>query len=129
MPLSTIKTSLYTQLEGVSLPSGVVIFYPNTDTSLPTSDFIRPDVLPGATDPLDLSHTNQENGILQVSVFVQKGKGEIRTADIVDAILDGFPRGLSLTGVRIDRPGYAGPSFFDGSWQVTPVTVPYQNIE
>lgn len=128
MSLSNIKIALFAQLASLTLPTGVSIYYPNINTTLPSNNFVRPEVIPGATAPLDLVNSNQESGLFQVSIYVKKGLGELVASGIAQTILDGFPRNLALIGVRIDRPGSIGPSFFDGNWQVTPVTIPYQNI-
>jgi hypothetical protein len=128
MSLSIIKIALFARLESLVFPAGVTVFYPNIGADLPAGNFIRPDVLPASTAPLDLVGSNQESGLLQVSIYVKKGLGELTSSGIAQTILDGFPRNLALNGVRIDRPGSIGPSFFDGNWQVTPVTIPYQNI-
>lgn len=126
MPLNAIKTALFTHLESLSL--GVTIHYPNVASDLPDGEFVIPTVLPATTRSLGLVATNQELGLLQVSVFVKKGVGEIRSAEIAEAILAGFPRNLDLFEVRIDEAGSVGASFYDGSWQITPVTIPYQHI-
>lgn len=126
MSLSSIKTALLTHLESLGL--GIDIHYPNVASDLPDGEFITPTVLPATTRSLGLVATNQEVGLLQVSVFVKKGVGEIRSAEIAELILAGFPRNLDLSEVRIDEAGSVGSSFFDGSWQVTPVTIPYQHI-
>lgn len=128
MSLNTIKLALFSRLESLVLPAGVSVFYPNIGTIIPTYNFIRPDVLPASTAPVDLVSSDRETGLFQVSIYVKKGLGEIVSADIAQVILTGFPRNLALTGVRIDRPGSVGPSFYDGNWQVTPVTIPYSNI-
>lgn len=128
MSLSTIKALLFARLESLVLPAGVTVFYPNIGTTMPLYNFVSPAVLPATTAPIDLVNSDRETGLLQVSVYVKKGLGEIVSADIAQVILTGFPRNLALSGVRIDRPGSIGPSFYDGNWQVTPVTIPYQNI-
>lgn len=128
MSLSAIKIALFARLESLVFPAGVAVFYPNIATTLPSNNFVRPDVLPSTVIPLDLVGSNQESGLFQVSVYVKKGLGEIVSSDIAQVVLNGFPRNLALSGVRIDRPGSIGLSYYDGNWQVTPVTIPYQNI-
>ena len=128
MALSDIKRALYTQLASiVGLP---VIHYPNIDGSDSVSDetFIVPSVLPATTTPVDLVSTDNEIGIFQVLIYVKKGVGELAAADIGQLILDGFPRNLNLSDVRINRIGTINTDYFDGSRQVTPVSITYQNI-
>lgn len=129
MSFNQIKVSLLRHLKTLSgFSPEITIYYPNISEDLPTDNHIRPDVLPGTTNPIGLRTTDQETGILQVSIFIKKGQGEIKAADNAKVVLDGFPRNLQLEGVRIDRPGSIGPSFFDGNWQVTPVSIFYQHI-
>ena len=128
MALSDIKRALYTQLASiVGLP---VIHYPNIDGSDSVSDetFIVPSVLPATTTPVDLVATDNEIGIFQVLIYVKKGVGELAASDIGQLILDGFPRNLNLSDVRINRIGTINTDYFDGSRQVTPVSITYQNI-
>ena len=126
MALEQIKTSIFTKLESLAGLPG--IYYPNTGGDLPTTDYIRPDVLPAETDPIGIAHTDRETGIFQVSIFTQKGKGELAAARVAQLLLDGFPRNLALTGVRFDRSGSVGASLYEGKWQITPVSFTYINI-
>lgn len=132
MALSTIKRSILTQLKSLAgLPD---IYYPNVDdygdgrTNPPKEDYLRPDFMPNTTRPIGLKETDQEIGIFQVSIFIKKGKGELLSSDYGQIIIDGFPRNLQLDGVRFDNPASVGASFFDGAWQITPVSIFYQNI-
>lgn len=128
MSLNTIIPSLYDHLTALVLPHGAVIRGKNTEGDLPTTPFVVPSVMPATTTPIGLRTTDKERGLMQASVFTKKNTGEIKAADIAQAIVDGFPRNLQLTGVRIDEAGSIAPSFFDDSWMITPVTIPYQNI-
>jgi hypothetical protein len=124
--IEQIKTSIFTQLETIGgLPA---IHYPNIGDALPVTDYIRPDVLPAATDAVGIKTTDRESGIFQVSIFTAKGSGELVAARVAQLLLDGFPRNLSLTGVRFDKTGSVEPSLFEGKWQITPVSFIYINI-
>ena len=128
MALSDIKTVLYEQLASIAgLP---IIHYPNIDgiDSVNDETFIVPSVLPANTTPVDLVSTDNEIGIFQVLIYVKKGVGELAASDIGQLILDGFPRNLNLGDVRINRIGTINTGYFDGSRQVTPVSIVYQNI-
>lgn len=127
MALSTIKTSVFDRLiaTGGLLP----LFFDNVEADAPDENHLRPFVLPGTAATLGLNDLSQESGLIQVSVYVKKGQGDIVSSDTAALILDAFPRNLSLTGLRIDVVGSIAPSFFDGAWQITPVTIPYQNLE
>jgi hypothetical protein len=124
--IEQIKTSIFTKLESLAgLPD---IFYPNVGKPLPSTDYIRPDVLPAATDAVGLASTDQENGIFQVSIFIVKGSGELVAPRVAQLLLDGFPRNLALTGVRFNKTGSVEPPVYEGKWQITPVSFTYINI-
>lgn len=126
MALEQIKTSIFDHLETLSgLPD---IHYPNVAGTIPTGEYIRPDVLPADTDPVGIITTDRETGIFQVSIFIPKGQGELDAARVAQKLLDGFPRNLALTGVRFDKSGSIGPSLFEEKWQMTPVSFTYINI-
>jgi hypothetical protein len=126
MALNDIKISLLDRLKSlVGLP---VIYYPNVGASTPTDEHIVPHVLPSDTMPVGLRTTDKESGIFQVSIFVEKGSGEILALDYAKTILEGFPRNLQLDNVCIDRSGSIGPSFYDANWQITPVSIRYRNF-
>lgn len=126
MALVDIKVDLLDHLKTiVGLP---VINYPNIKSDIPTTDHIVPYVLPSTIIPVGIKSTDKESGIFQVSIFTEKGSGEIKALDYAKILLDGFPRNLRLSNVCIDRSGSIGPSFYDGGWQVTPVSIPYLSI-
>lgn len=126
MAIEQIKTSIFTKLESLAgLPD---IHYPNVGADIPAGDYIRPDILPATTDPIGIASTDQENGIFQVSIFTVKGSGELVAARVAQLLLDGFPRNLSLTGVRFNKTGSVEPSLYEGKWQITPLTFVYINI-
>lgn len=126
MAIEQIMTSIFTHLETLAgLPS---IHYPDGDGALPSTDYIRPDILPADTDPVGIVTTDRETGIFQVSIFTQKGSGELASARVAQLLLDGFPRNLSLTGVRFDKTGSVEPPLFEGKWKITPVSFTYINI-
>ncbi len=126
MAIEQIKTSIYDHLETIGgLPE---IFYPNVGEPIPATDYIRPDVLPATTDPVGIKTTDRESGIFQVSIFTVKGSGELVAARVAQLLLDGFPRNLSLTGVRFNVTGSVEPPEYEGKWQITPVSFSYINI-
>lgn len=126
MALSSIQIALFTHLEAVvGLPK---IFYPNGQDVAPTTDYISPYVLPANTDTIGIRTTDQEIGVFQVSIYIEKGKGQVEASRVAELILANFARNLNLTDVRIDKRGSIAPAFYDGKYQVTPVSIPYQHI-
>ena len=125
MALNSIQTALYNKLESLAgLPE---IFYPNIGGE-PTGNYLVPFVLPANTEALGIRSTDRETGVFQVSIYVVKGSGELAASNIAKIILDGFPRNLDLTDVRIDRTGSIGPAIEDGKWRMLPVSITYNHI-
>ena len=122
MSLSAIKDAVFDRL--VAAPGLLPLFFDNLQAPAPTGDHLRPYILPSTTRTLGLVDLGQEVGTIQVSVFVQKGKGDIVAADAGQLILDLFPRNLDLTALRIDSFGTISAPFYDGNWQITPVSIP-----
>lgn len=126
MSLAIIKQSVFAYLDGLAgLPP---LYFDNIESEPPPGDHLRPFVLPANTSTIGIKTLNQEIGVIQVSVYTEKGKGEIIPANYAQLILDAFPRNTKLTGLRIDQAGSIAPAFYDGAWHITPVSVPYQNL-
>ena len=126
MAIEQIKTSILNRLESLAgLPD---IHYSNIGADIPLTNYIRPDILPATTDAVGIVTTDRESGIFQVSIFTVKGGGELEASRIAQTLLDGFPRNLSLAGVRFDVTGSVGASLYEGKWQITPVSFSYINI-
>lgn len=126
MALSSIQIALFDRLELVAgLP---VIFYPNGEDVAPTTDYISPYVLPADTNTIGIRTTDQEVGVFQVSIYIEKGKGQIAAVRVAELILADFTRNLNLIDVRINKRGSIAPAFYEGKYQVTPVSIPYQHI-
>lgn len=126
MSLKIITNSVFEHLTSIGgLPD---IFYSNSKSAPPTGEHIRPKILPNNTLSIGVDDLDQEIGLIQISVYVKKGDGDENSAEIADAILAAFPRNLELTGLRIDLAGSVASSFLVEGWQVTPTTIPYQNL-
>ena len=68
-------------------------------------------------------------GFCQVLVGYRPGSGEIGPSEAADALLDHFPKGLELGGVRVTKKPWRSPSFVeDGARLFIPVTIPYIGI-
>ena len=126
MSLSAIKIAVFDRLEAA--PGLLPLFFDNVDLGVPSGGHLRPYIIPATTKTLGLIDLGQEIGLIQVSVFIKKGKGDIVAADAGQLVLDLFPRNLELPALRIDSFGSMSAPFYDGAWQITPVTIPYQKI-
>ncbi len=130
MTLSLIKDAVYERLESSALTEP--LYFPNTNDDRkvqpPTVNHLRPFVLPSETRTIGVRTLDQEVGLIQVSVYIGKGQNDFEGTELAELILALFPRNLDLTVCRIDQSGSIAPSFFDEGWQVTPVSIPYQNL-
>ncbi len=126
MPLSVIEDSLFTRLSATGgLPP---LHFDNIKADPPPDDHLRPFILPATPNTLGLNDLGQEIGVFQVSVYAKKGQGTTPAIIIAELILAAFPRNLELTGLRIDKIGAIGVPFYDGDWQITPVSIDYQHL-
>lgn len=137
MSLSLIKESFYEAVLAASFTGDPDIYLANTeDSRLPSpakSNHFRLFVLPSETRTVGVREIDQEVGFLQVSIFIEKGSNDLDGSDLAQEVLSLFPRNTELTlagntVARIDEAGSVNASFFENAFQITPVTIPYQNI-
>lgn len=120
-----IATQVFVRLFDFSLP----VRFPNIQYGEQVEPHVRVSILPAETDSFTLAGSVKRQGIIQVTIFIQQGLGDIVSRQHADAIIQLFPRGLDMSGVRIHRQGWASPGFIDGAWWVTPVSIPYHLFE
>lgn len=131
MSLADIQASFYDALALV--PGLPPIYHRNVDDSgepqPPAGAHIVPFVIPNKTRTIGLTSLGQRQGLLQVNVRQPLGAGELEGARVAELILAAFPRQTELTGCRIDSKGYIGPQYEADNFHITPVTIPYQQLE
>jgi len=120
-----IAKEVFDRLADFELP----VRYPNVQYGEQTEAHCRASVLPAETDSFTLAGSVKRQGIIQVSIYMQQGIGDIIPRQYADTVIQLFPRGLDMAGVRVHRQGWASPGFIDGAWWVTPVTIPYHLFE
>ena len=124
MALSNIQIDVFDRLSTLGDP----IIYPNIYEAPPEVEHLRVDVMPNKTDTIGLNDTTMENGIVQVLVYSFHGKGAISASQKAESVLALFSRNTVLSSCRFDVTGSINTSFIDGSWYVTPVSLPYHNL-
>lgn len=128
MSLNAVQAAVFKRLK-TSPPSALPIAYPNISGQQPTTDYLRVNVLPAATETIGLNDTARERGIIQIDVMTRAGTGAIKAGDYAAAVLALFPRNLRLNeageAVRFEREGWAAAALSDGAWYQVPVTIPY----
>ena len=99
--------------------------------------FLEPVVLPNKTDRagVGMNAPRRHRGLYQVTVYSVEDVGDIASTEIADAIIEHFGPNVVIDreGVRVrigsydggDGVAYAGRSFNENGWRVTPVTVPW----
>lgn len=137
MTQSVIKDSFYTALSAGVFTGSPDIYFNNTEnTNLPNpplDNHFRAFVLPSDTLGIGVADLDQERGLFQVSVFTKKGENDFDGMELAEEVLSLFPRNTELLESgnvvgRIDNTGSIAPSFFEDGWQITPVSIPYQNL-
>lgn len=94
--INNIQNALNTQLATVSgLPT---VYYPNTEKE-PTqgTNYVRPTLLPAASELYTLNDVNMHSGIYQVDIFTQLKKGTAPILLIADSVRDNFLAVKSIT--------------------------------
>lgn len=89
--LNNIQNALNAQLAGIS---GVPLIYYSNDSREPIRGipFLRPTLLPAASEVYTLTDGNYHSGIYQVDIFTKINNGTSEALLIADAIRNGFNR-------------------------------------
>lgn len=86
----TIEKILYAQLDGLGLGYPIVIENDTQDTSKLSLPYIEVYNLPAQTDTIDKNISERYNGIYQISIFTDLGKGKNQALTIADQVISGF---------------------------------------
>lgn len=128
MSLNAVQSAVFKRLKAAP-PSSLPIAYPNVAGQLPTTDYLRVNILPADTQTVGLQDFDIERGIVQIDVMTSVGIGALKAGEYAAAVLALFPRGTTLTeageAVKFDVRGSVAPALQDGSWYQVPVSIPY----
>lgn len=128
MSLNAVQVAVFKRLKA-SPPASLPIAYPNVSGQLPTTDYLRVNILPAQTETIGVTTLSRERGIVQIDVMTRAGIGATKAGDYAAAVLSLFPRNLALTeageAVRFEREGWAAPALQDGTWYMVPISIPY----
>lgn len=85
-----VEKSLYKQLSDAGLGYPIIIENQPEDISAESVPFIEVYNLPSTTETLDKSISQKYNGIYQISVSTELGKGKEALLTIVDSVLSAY---------------------------------------
>lgn len=98
---NNIQNALHTKLAAVSgLPT---IYYPN-DNNEPVrgTNFVRPTLIPAASQLYTINNENYHSGIFQVDIFVKLNNGTSQALLLADSIREAFNKQvLTASGTRV----------------------------
>lgn len=134
MSIENVRDALEGILESWAVTNSVPVAWEN-QTINPALDepYVMSFLMPVETVEVGraLDDSQDFNGIYQVSVYTEKGKGTATSKAIVGSLLTEFSRGVTVTiGAQIIRVemSYASPALDFDAWYTVPVTIRYRSI-
>lgn len=132
MSVKSIRQALEVALNTWASANSVSVAWQNVKFS-PSSGtkYVRVSILPADTQNPSMGDDHKRYiGLMQVLIYGDDAVGSSANETLVDSLFTSFARGLSLSAggvsVRILDSPSVSPSFDDGGWYVTPVTIRYQ---
>lgn len=129
-----ITKALMTKVQALATAGGWAVEWPNkvlkTD-ALSDTPWYRPTVLPGIPEAAALGDDAPDRhvGVLQISGFFPKDKGDKVARDWASTVLAAFPRGSSATNgtatLRFEK-SYVVPAIIEDKYYHLPVRVEYR---
>jgi len=98
---NNIQNALNAKL--ASIPAIPLVYYPNSSQEPQRgTNFVRPSLLPAASELYTINNENYHSGIYQVDIFVKLNNGTSQALLIADAIREAFNRQiLNASGTRV----------------------------
>ena len=130
---TSILTACLTQLQTLDYSPAPTILWPGLNQEPPQDGlWLEAGYFPN--EPIDRTWNNdscaEQRGFFQVLVGYRPGDGEIAPSELVDAVLDLFPKGTDLGGVVVTKQPTFSPAFADeGDKLFIPVTINYRGFE
>lgn len=121
---------IYTYISNIqNIPK---VLYPNITYTTQNADHVKVDVLSSPTDDIGVNSVRRISGIIQLSVMVNLGKGEIYAAKIADTIVSNFERGTKITfetySININRTPHISSGIATDTFYMKPITIRYEKI-
>ena len=118
-----------------TLPGGLPIAWPGVDfspeTDAPAGKWIRVQHIPNTVERMTFDGLHRLRGLMQVTVFCPKGRGEIEIRDMAGAVVEHFPADLTLTEdgltVRIMQRPEARDTMTDDLGVFIPVMIQWES--
>lgn len=137
MSEAAARSALLTHLEELVLSPAIPVAWPNVEFTPPTAaPWLKPDFLALPAQRPGLAHDSVRylGGLLQVSVFVPLGTGEILASEIAGDVLAHFARGTKIVGditvvigsvTGANGEPTEGTPVRESNWLQLPTTIPW----
>ena len=129
MSQKAILEAFLTHMDTMS--NGAPIAWPGVNFTPPDSGFwMEARHFPNETENQSWEATskNAYMGFCQVSVNTRPGSGIIALSGLAEDVIDHFPKGLELAGVRVRKRPHQSPPIEEGERIFIPVTIHYLGI-
>lgn len=118
-----------------TLPGGLPIAWPGMDfspeTDAPEGKWLRVQHIPNTVERITFNGLHRLRGLVQVTVFHPKGRGEIEIRDTAGQVVEHFPADLVLTedgvNVKIMQRPEARDTMTDDFGMFIPVVVQWES--
>lgn len=122
--------AIYTHIDNIAgIPT---VIFPNDNTTVIDGNHIRVNVIPATPDEYGLNSIAIYRGIIQLSVYVGQGVGEIEASRICDTIAASLTKNTQMTylttSIRVSTSPNIGQGMPDGSYFMKPISVSYQKV-
>ena len=130
MSLAQIRKELEQRLEALAYRWSWLISWENAPFNTEAYDgtFIEAFIIPAATLNASLNGIRVRHlGIFHLNIWTRDGIGAGEAETILQRICDVFVVIPKTGNVSIEKPPYAGKSYFNNGWRITPVTINYRS--
>lgn len=127
-----ITKALMTKVQALATAGGWAVEWPNKAlVPVEGTPWYRPTVLPGIPEAAALGSDAPDRhvGVLQISGFFPKDKGDKAARDWASSVLAAFPRGSSATSgtaTLLFEKSYVVPAIIEDKYYHLPVRVEYR---
>ena len=125
--IADITDALLAHLKGAHITAPIA--WPGANFTPADGNYVQVSIFYSPATAATLTSHDERTGLMQATVFWPAGKGIIAPLDLVDTIIDRFPRNTTIRGnsreVRVTQPPYAAAALQEAGWLQVPVTIPW----
>lgn len=129
-----VRQASFSHVNALAQAMRLPVYWPNVALpGSPADVHLRVAIMPASPAIIKTSGRARFRWVLQVSVYVRDGIGEIKPSDHANSLREGIPYGTILTGgshtFRVIDRGTAAPSVFSDAWVFIPVQFKLQTFD